>query len=256
MAGYHPLKELAPRDIVSRAIVSETRRTDSEYVWLDMTHIPKVLERFPTIYENCLQRGIDLTRELVPVFPAAHYTMGGVESNTYGETGLPGLYVCGETACTGVHGANRLASNSLLEGIVFGQRIINKVEEILYRRRVDLRELYRHFDSSEVFQPQKKGMEPREVRLKLQETMWENVGILRDEAHLKKAAQTVRDLYDQIERGDDELAYYEAINMLTVARIIIQAALWRNESRGGHFRTDHPQRDDLRWIRHISFVNC
>ncbi len=99
-------------------------------------------------------------------------------------------------------------------------------------------------------------MEPREVRLKLQETMWENVGILRDEAHLKKAAQTVRDLYDQIERGDDELAYYEAINMLTVARIIIQAALWRNESRGGHFRTDHPQRDDLRWIRHISFVNC
>ncbi len=256
MAGYHPLKELAPRDVVSRAIVSETRRTDSEYVWLDMTHIPKVRERFPTIYENCLQRGIDLTRELVPVFPAAHYTMGGIESNTYGETVLPGLYVCGEAACTGVHGANRLASNSLLEGIVFGQRIVNKAEEIMYRRRVDLAELYRHFDGSEVFQPAQKGIEPREARLKLQETMWENVGILRDEAHLQKAAQTVRDLYSQIKRGDDELAYYEAINMLTVARIIIQAALWRTESRGGHFRTDHPQRNDLRWIRHISFVNC
>jgi len=256
MANYHPLKELAPRDVVSRAIVSETRRTNSEYVWLDMTHIPNVKERFPTIYLNCLQRGINITRELVPVFPAAHYTMGGIETNTYGETGLPGLYACGETACTGVHGANRLASNSLLEGIVFGQRIVDKAEEILYRRRVSLSELCRHFEQSEVFKPQAKGLAPQEVRLQLQETMWENVGILRDEPHLRKAAQVVSELYNQVERGDDVLAYYEVINMLTVARVIIQAALWRTESRGGHFRTDYPQRDDLRWIRHISFVNC
>lgn len=256
MADYHPLKELAPRDVVSRAIVSETKRTNSEYVWLDMTHIPQVRDRFPTIYHNCLQRGIDLTKDLVPVFPAAHYTMGGVETNTYGETGLPGLYVCGEAACTGVHGANRLASNSLLEGIVFGQRIVSKAEEILYRRRVDLTEIHRHFDQSQVFRPQVGRISPQQARLKLQETMWENVGIIRDEPHLKEAARIVGELYNQLGPGDDELAFYEAVNMLTVARVIIQAALWRTESRGGHYRTDYPQRDDLRWIRHIAFVNC
>jgi len=181
MANYHPLKELAPRDVVSRAIVSETRRTGSEYVWLDMTQIPRVKDRFPTIYQNCLQRGIDLTREWVPVFPAAHYTMGGIATNTYGETALPGLYACGEAACTGVHGANRLASNSLLEGIVFGQRIVSKAEEIMYRRRVDPMDIYRHFDKSQVLKTQSGRISPEQARLKLQETMWENVGILRDE---------------------------------------------------------------------------
>ena len=256
MANYHPLKELAPRDVVSRAIVSETRRTGSEYVWLDMTQIPRVKDRFPTIYQNCLQRGIDLTREWVPVFPAAHYTMGGIATNTYGETALPGLYACGEAACTGVHGANRLASNSLLEGIVFGQRIVSKAEEIMYRRRVDPMDIYRHFDKSQVLKTQSGRISPEQARLKLQETMWENVGILRDEPHLKEAARIVDELYNQLGPGDDELAYYEVVNMLTVARIIIQAALWRTESRGGHYRTDYPQRDDLRWIRHISFVNC
>lgn len=256
MKRYHPLEELAPRDVVSRAVVSETGRTDSEYVLLDMTGIPEVARRFPTIYYNCLQRGMDLTRERIPVFPAAHYTMGGIETTSYGETDLQGLYACGEVACTGVHGANRLASNSLLEGIVFGQRIVDKAEEILYRRLVSRDELRRHFDDSWVFQPRPRGLDPAQVHRKLQETMWQNVGIIREEAGLKKARQVVDDLYNHIGPGDHELAYYEAVNMLTVARIIVQAALWRTESRGGHFRSDYPQRDDLHWVRHVSFVNC
>lgn len=256
MGRYHPLEDLAPRDVVSRAIVSETHRTGSEFVRLDMTSIPNVRKRFPTIYQNCLERGIDLTREPVPVFPAAHYTMGGIETNTHGETDLPGLYVCGEAACTGVHGANRLASNSLLEGIVFGQRIVDKAEEILYRRRVGADEMLRHFDAGWVFNPGPAKIPLTEARHKLQVTMWEKVGILRDESSLKQALQIVEQLYNDIGPGDDELAYYEMVNMLTVARIIIQAALWRTESRGGHYRTDYPKRDDLRWLRHISFVNC
>lgn len=256
MGRYHPLEELAPRDIVSRAIVSETARTNSEYVQLDMRHIPSVTTRFPTICQNCLERGIDITKDLVPVFPAAHYTMGGIETNTFGETDLHGLYVCGEAACTGVHGANRLASNSLLEGIVFGQRIVDKSEEILYRRLVDRSELAGYFDRNWVFHPRPAGISPDQVRRKLQETMWEEVGILRDEAGLIRARRVVDDLYNHISCGDDELAYYEVVNMLTVARIIIQAALGRTESRGGHFRSDHPHRDDMRWLRHISFVNC
>ncbi len=256
MKDYHSLLELAPRDIVSRAIWNELQHNPKPYVYLDMTVIPNAPQRFPNIYRTCLERGIDLTREYVPVSPAAHFIMGGIGTNTYGETSIRGLYACGEAACTGVHGANRLASNSLLEGIVFGQRIIDKAEEIMYRRRIGADEIYRQFDSSWVFSSSEGGLAPSLVRSRLRDMMWEHVGIIRNENSLKQAYLEVEALYNSIQRQDDILEYYETINMLILGRIIIQAALWRKESRGGHFRSDYPLRDDLRWIKEMSFMNC
>lgn len=256
MPNYHPLQELAPRDIVSRAILNEMQENNSDYVYLDMTGIAGADKRFPNIYAHCLSKGIDLTRDYVPVSPAAHYTMGGIRTNCDAETGVYGLYACGEAACTGVHGANRLASNSLLEGIVFGQRIVNNAEEILYRRHLNSREIIRSYDNTWVYKPAVSNLEPYAAKRKLQNIMWENVGIIRDEAQLKKASAEIWEIYNNVAKGEDLLAYYEIINMLTVANIVVQAALWRKESRGGHFRSDYPHRDDMRWKKHLPFVNC
>ncbi|MDD2585691.1 MAG: L-aspartate oxidase [Syntrophomonadaceae bacterium] len=253
MYQYHRMEELAPRDVVSRAIVNEMAMSNTEYVHLDMRGIPGVKERFPNIYRTCLKRGIDITRDYVPVSPAAHYTMGGITTNTYGATNLHGLYSCGEAACTGVHGANRLASNSLLEGIVFGNRIIDKVEEILSRQRIREEEIFDEFDNSQVYSPEKQKIDPFTAKTRLQNIMWENVGIIRNETELKKANQEVEYLYRNLACGDDILSYFEIVNMLTVAHVIIQATLWRQESRGGHFRSDYPTRDDINWIKHKSF---
>lgn len=256
MNKYHSLLELAPRDVVSRAILNEMVLTGSEYVFLDMSIIPGVKERFPNIYRTCLLHGIDLEKDKVPVSPAAHYTMGGIKTNTYGETGVNGLYACGEAACTGVHGANRLASNSLLEGIVFGQRIVERAGEIMYRRQVKAEELCRSFAAGGVYAPLHSQIGPVEIRQRLQDVMWEKVGIIRNEEALKAANQEIEYLYNHLARGDDNLAFIEMVNMLTVAHVVVQAALWRRESRGGHFRSDFPQRDDVRWLKHTSFVNC
>ncbi len=256
MHNYHSLEELAPRDIVSRAILSEMSKSGSEFVYLDMSVIAGAKERFPNIYKTCLERGIDIEKDLVPVSPAAHYTMGGIKTNTSGETGIAGLYACGEAACTGVHGANRLASNSLLEGIVFGQRIVNRAEEILYRRQVRVEEIYNSFDQNWVHSPLIPSNSAAVSRQRLQAVMWDKVGIIRNETDLKAANQEIENLYNNLARGEKLLDYLETVNMLTVARVIVQASLWRRESRGGHFRADYPQRDDLRWLKHNSFVNC
>ncbi|NMC26557.1 MAG: L-aspartate oxidase [Syntrophomonadaceae bacterium] len=256
MSKYSPMLELAPRDVVARAILSETTATGSEYVFLDMTKIEGAKERFPNIYRTCLERGIDIEKDMVPVSPGAHYTMGGIKTSLWGETGIYGLYACGEAACTGVHGANRLASNSLLEGILFGERIVAKAGEIMYRRKVREEEVYQDFDRAWVHRSAEEGIAPREAKKALQNIMWEHVGIIRDEQGLKQAGQEVEKLYRTMTRGDDRLAYYEMVNMLTTARIIIHAALWRRESRGGHYRSDYPQRDDIHWLKHMSVVNC
>jgi L-aspartate oxidase len=232
------------------------KENHSDYVYLDMTGIAGADKRFPNIYAHCLNKGIDLTRDYVPVSPAAHYTMGGIRTNSDAETGVYGLYACGEAACTGVHGAYRLASNSLLEGIVFGQRIVNNAEEILYRRQINEQEIFHNYDNTWVYTPATPHLEPHDAKLKLQADMWDNVGIIRDEVRLKQASSKIREIYNSVAKGDDLLAYYEIINMLTVANIVVQAALWRKESRGGHFRSDYPQRDDLRWKKHLPFVNC
>ncbi|NLN87398.1 MAG: L-aspartate oxidase [Syntrophomonadaceae bacterium] len=255
MGKYSSMLELAPRDVVSRAILNECNTTGSEFVYLDMRDIPAASTRFPNIYRNCLLHGIDLEKEMVPVSPGAHYTMGGIKTNTRGETGITGLYACGEAACTGVHGANRLASNSLLEGIVFGARIVDNAGEILYHRHINKDEIHRNFDHNWLHHPPLEGVSPADAKGEMQATMWNEVGIIREQTGLKKAGAKIEQLYRSLTRGDDPLTYMEMVNMLTVARVVIQAALWRRESRGGHFRSDYPQRDDLNWMKHVSFVN-
>lgn len=255
MPRYHALEELAPRDVVSRAIVNEMHLSGDEFVYLDMSRIENVQERFPNIYRTCLLSGIDLEKDMVPVSPTAHFTMGGIATNTYGETGINGLYACGEAACTGVHGANRLASNSLLEGIVFGQRILYKAEEILYRRQASREEIVDGYDSSSSYES-RGGMDPAIAKTRIQSTMWEDVGIIRNEEGLKTAHGELEDIYNCLAAGPNVLEYYEVLNMLTVSRIIVQASLWRQESRGAHYRSDYPNRDDVRWAKHLSFTNC
>jgi len=251
MQEYHPLAELAPRDVVSRAIVKEMELTESKYVYLDMRHINKVQKRFPTIYATCLKQGVDISRDLVPVSPAAHYAMGGIKTNLDGETNIQGLYACGEAACTGVHGANRLASNSLLEGIVFGQRIVNKGPEIMQNDFWEPEKALKYVYSIHI---NPRGEEPPlPIKKVLQEVMWERVGIIRSADSLQKARQDIQDLQDRLGRGDSLVQYYEVLNMLTLAELIVQASLWRKESRGGHFRSDYPARDDQNWLKHRVF---
>lgn len=256
MPAYHPMAELAPRDVVARAIWSEMIKNGIDHVYLDMRSISNLTERFPNIYKNCLARGFNPTREVIPVSPAAHYMMGGIRTDLNGGTGVFGLYSCGEAACTGVHGANRLASNSLLEGIVFGQRIVNNAEEILWKNKVSFEEVLQAFDQDWVLVPYNGSdcVTPGQALQAIKETMWEYVGIVRDESSLKKAGSIIEDLYARLTMGEDELLYYQVVNMLITARVITQAALWRRESRGAHFRSDYPVPDDLIWLKHISFL--
>jgi L-aspartate oxidase len=216
MERYHPLGELAPRDVVARAIVAEMKRLGSRHVWLDLTHREAgfVSGRFPRIYETCLLYGIDLERQPAPVAPAAHYAMGGVWSDLDGRTSLAGLFAAGEVACTGVHGANRLASNSLLEGVVFGARAGRAMREAGGRPAGGSR---RSGGAGE--RPASHPGQP------VEQIAWEYCGIVRDGDGLRRAIQ----LLD----GDEG-------NLATVARLIARCALAREESRGAHFRTDFP----------------
>lgn len=255
MPHYHPLKELAPRDIVARSIWNEMTKTGEDHVYLDVRHMENAPERFPNIYRTCLELGCDMTRDLIPVSPAAHFMMGGIKTNIDGETGIYGLYACGEVSCNGVHGANRLASNSLLDGLVFGDRIVRASQSMAYRRPIEYREVFENWRAGEGRTDCPGGIRPLEACQRLKDIMWENVGIIRNESDLKKAIKMVEELSRNLARGDDELGYCQAINMLTVARVIIQAALWRQESRGAHYRSDYPNRDDIKWAQHTSFTN-
>lgn len=251
MPDYHPLAELAPRDIVSRAILNEMQLTGNKYVYLDMRHIANVKKRFPTIYTTCLEQGVDISQEFVPVSPAAHYTMGGIKTNLDGETNIKGLYACGEVACTGVHGANRLASNSLLEGIVFGQRIVNKSSEIMHNDLLEPEKAIKYIHSTNISPRVKEH--PLQIKKALQQVMWQGVGIIRAADSLQKAQDEIRNLQEKLGRGDSLVQYYEVFNMLTLAELTVQACLWRKESRGGHFRSDYPARDDQKWLKHRVF---
>lgn len=255
MPGYHPLNELAPRDIVARAIWNEMFETGVDHVYLDVTEMKNVKIRFPNIYKTCLEYGIDLEKDRIPVSPAAHYMMGGIKTNVHGETGIYGLYACGETSCNGVHGANRLASNSLLDGLVFGQRIINAAKPMVYRRTIHMDEVWMGLADGERPVPCQAGLSPAQIKQRIKQLMWEHVGIIRDEAGLKQALVKLDDLSRSLIKEDDDLQYVEAMNMLTVTRVMCQAALWRKESRGAHYRSDYPERDDIRWARHLSFSN-
>lgn len=229
MEAYHPMAELAPRDVVSRGIVAELRRTGEPHVYLDLSDREPgfVAKRFPRIYETCRRYGIDLERQAAPVLPAVHYAMGGVRTDLYGRTTRTGLYAAGEAACTGVHGANRLASNSLLEGIVFGARAGAAMRE----------------DGGSSFlnpAPHSQLYVPRISEAGLRELTWDNCGIVRTGPELQSAIRRLERLPID-EAPLPSRAGYELRNLHIVAQIIARCALARQESRGGHYRSDFPQ---------------
>ena len=242
LQGVHELADLAPRDVVAKAILRRMRDTGTEHVWLDARAFgaEKWRVRFPTIHATLLSLGIDPVHELIPVVPACHYASGGVRTDLSGETSLRGLYACGETACTGVHGANRLASNSLLEGLVFGRRIAESIVSQLSAPAAPppLAEA-----------PSVGRLTGDAARASLQHVMSERVGVLRDASGLAEAAQRLSELTNSDAEPSTES--WEATNLLTVAAALVQAARLRAETRGSHWRDDYPDRDDASWRGHL-----
>jgi L-aspartate oxidase len=244
MTGRHPLGELAPRDVVAKGIMRRMAETGAEHMYLDGRHFGADMweHRFPTILASCRAHGIDPVRELVPVAPAAHYASGGVRTDLHGRTSVPGLYACGEVACTGVHGANRLASNSLLEGLVFAERIAEAV-------RADLAA------GPDVGPPVpargEAGLLAARTRLPLQRAMSAGAGVLRSGKSLD-AALTELDRLAADHGTDPCTETWEATNLHLVATALARAALLREETRGCHWREDFPDTDDATWRSHVS----
>jgi L-aspartate oxidase len=257
MKLYNEAQELAPRDIVARAIVSEMHRTNSQNVYLDMTAKSEefLKKRFPRIYETCLGYGLDLATDVAPVCPAAHYMMGGVKTDLWGRTSVPGLYAAGETAATGVHGANRLASNSLLEGLVFGARsgqAMMKDAPVKKRSSAALPgspapKLNAH--NAEKSSPASPKSAESPVRAQIRDLMWRQVGILRGGKELK-AALTVLDSINAPLNGHATRDDHELKNLHALAKLITRSAIAREESRGSHYRSDFPYRDDDDFQKH------
>ena len=247
MQRYHPLADLAPRDIVSRAIVREMRREGSDHVYLDCTGLKSVdlAARFPAIFAHCMEAGIDMRVSPIPVAPAAHYLMGGVRTDTWGRTTVPRLYACGECACTGVHGANRLASNSLMETVVFGKRVVEHLAAggggaaPATPDRIP-------FPAPATAAPSHR---------ELQAMMWECAGIERDGPGLERGLQTIAGWPARLAAVCTR-EEFERQQMTTVAALMLTAALRRTESRGGHYRSDYPERDDAHWRRRQVFIRA
>lgn len=250
MPMYHPLGELAPRDVVSRCIFEEMRKTGSDHVLLDITFKEKeyLENRFPNIYKTCLNYGIDISKECIPVAPAEHYCMGGIKTDIYGRTSIVGFYACGEAACNGIHGANRLASNSLLEGLVFGHKIGEEVSRILCdneNRNVDI-----NFQYSSV--RVKKDVDRKAIRADIQALMTEYVGITRESNGLNYALDRIKEYGRLLEDMQNEsMEDYELQNMTLLSRLVIESALERQESRGAHYRSDFDKTDDDKWKRNL-----
>jgi L-aspartate oxidase len=246
MPSYSEQAELAPRDVVARSIVSEMARTGTECVYLDVTHLAasRITARFPQIYRYCLDHGVDMTTEPIPVSPAAHYLMGGVRTNTWGETTIPGLYASGEVACTGVHGANRLASNSLLETVVFAKRVVERTLE-------GTGEAAAPTPGARSLPPFENEAAGVPDRASLQSMMWDKVGIVRDGDGLREATRQLSGWRAGLPAPHDR-ASHELANLLLAGRLMSEAALIREESRGAHYRTDFPEPRE-EWRRHITF---
>ena len=262
MERYHPSLELAPRDVVARAVALEARNdpdiesedgAQGHHVYLDMRHVRGVdlHRRFPGISAQLAKHGLDLHRDLIPVRPAAHYLMGGIRTDLNGRTSVRGLYAAGEAACTGVHGANRLASNSLLEGLVFGARAAKSMlnDELPPHNREASGE------PSIMASPPEEAIEAHVSQL--QKAMWKHAGLLRDEGSLNRGQAELAGCETQIERiareGRTSRRLREAHSLCRVANAILCSALARNESRGGHYRSDYPRHDDERFLRHSIF---
>ncbi|MGH9668992.1 MAG: L-aspartate oxidase [Terriglobales bacterium] len=256
MPRYHDMAELAPRDVVARAIAHEleVEHVDLPVVYLDMTHLDAraLRARFPRIHSTCLKYNIDIATDLVPVRPAAHYAMGGVRTDLDGRSGLKGLYAAGEAAATGVHGANRLASNSLLEGLVYGARTGAAMRDELSARRPRPAGKARKLavKKSPAFEDsQQTETAARCLAHGIQDLMWKNVGIVREGKVLRRAL-TQLDAWSEKLPPPRSRAACEARNLFSVARLIARSALAREESRGAHYRLDFPAHDDARFLKH------
>jgi len=250
MVGSHPRAELAPRDVVVRHMQRIFQRDGSDHVWLDARHLDACFlrERFPTVYNGLQKRGYDLCTQLVPVAPASHYFIGGVMTDTWGRTTIPGLFACGETSSTGIHGANRLASNSLLEGLVFGERTVRELNRYLAVADPAVRKV-----RLELADEPREGNDPAVVaegRARLGRTMTDLCGMVRDREDLDKACKTIATLHASLAAPGLNVAELELFNLLAVAEHIVAAATLREESRGVHLRSDFSERDDVNWRLH------
>jgi L-aspartate oxidase len=256
MPRYHQMAELAPRDVVTRAIIREMQETQANHVLLDISQSEpdRFQVRFPNISSTCREYGLDLGKGYIPVAPATHYIMGGIKTGSNGETNTPGFYACGEVACSGVHGANRLASNSLLEGLVFGARAVTAGWRYLQQSMEQPLRLTGYLDGRQDWTSLTADLyDWQETAERVRTIMWDKAGIIRQGQGLAQAAVEL----DRIDREIASLAptrsAVEAVNLLTLGRLAVAAAQLRTESRGGHFRSDFPSRDDVYWLRHIIF---
>jgi L-aspartate oxidase len=248
MAGVHDLADLAPRDIVAKAIVARMAQTGADHVYLDARHLGKEFleKRFPSIIARCRELGFDPVTDLLPVAPAQHYASGGVRTDVLGRSSLAGLYACGEVSCTGVHGANRLASNSLLEGLVFAHRI---AEDIISRLSAgDLRSTdpwVRREDTTLVAAQERTG---------IQRAMTVGTGAVRCADLLAQAAKNLEFIADSPSGSTADPDSWETSNLLRVAQLLTAVASVREETRGGHVRSDFTKRDDDHWLGHTYAV--
>jgi L-aspartate oxidase len=253
MLGVDPQAELGPRDIVVKEMVRQMQKSGEDFLFLDATHLDcgMLQERFPTVYETLKEKGFDLCHDRIPVAPVCHYMIGGVVTDVWGRTSLPGLYASGEAANTGVHGANRLASNSLLEGLVFSDRIVRDLDRYITPMEEEVRRL-----QIDLPRETRSGNRPADVsewRRRLQKTMTAYVGTVRDEGGMMNALEELRTLQGALRPPAADADEYEIYNLLTVATHVVRAALLRRESRGAHLRSDYPEPDDANWKHHINF---
>jgi len=246
MPAYHPDAELAPRDVVARAIASELKLRGGDYVLLDVTHLEpqRLRARFPNISETCLRLGIDITRQPIPVVPAAHYICGGVQTNDWAETSVPGLFAAGECACSGLHGANRLASNSLLEALVMADRAAERAGEEMRSAKSELRVPMFEDSSKEPVGAGADDEPAAELRRRVQSRMWQSAGIVRTDAGLAAARTELATLAAEAGRLRRSVAVLELRNLLVASQLVVECALRRDESRGLHYNEDHPKTED------------
>jgi len=257
MKDYHESGELAPRDIVSRAIVEQIRKTNFTHVFLDVRHLPaqQFRERFPQLALLLDQFDIDPAKDLIPIHPATHYMIGGVDADEYGLTSLPGLYAVGEASCSGLHGANRLASNSLLEGLAFGARAGEHAAQTCHSEKTKFSQHLEH----KIAPSSKTELDLVDVKSSLRSVMWRNVGIERTGDRLTETREIIAfwsryvmdKTFDPTAGAVAAIAGWELQNMLTVCALITTAAYTRTESRGAHYRLDYAQRDDAHWRLHL-----